>query len=49
MRLIDYQMFIINSFLKKKLVNNIIVISLKTSILFINSFDKFLGIFELFK
>jgi hypothetical protein len=39
--LIDYRMFIINSFLKKNLVNNIIVISLKTSILFINSFGAF--------
>jgi hypothetical protein len=45
MRLIDYRMFFYQFFLKKNLVINIIVISLKTSILFINNFGKFLGNF----
>jgi hypothetical protein len=38
-RMIDYWMFNSISFYRKILVNNIIIISLKINILFINSFD----------
>jgi hypothetical protein len=41
MRLIDYRMFCSNSF-KKILLNNIIIISLKINMLFINKFGEFL-------
>jgi hypothetical protein len=37
--MIDYWMFNSISFYRKILVNNIIIISLKINILFINSFD----------
>jgi hypothetical protein len=49
MCLIAYWNVYYQLFLKKILANNIIIISLKTSILFINNFGEFLGIFELFK